>query len=552
MEHWNKQILLFLILITICTQHGYPFTDPYPKNPKIDAINYRFEFELSDESDELRGRATVDVRFLAEGIETLRLDLIKKSSVLENKGMRVISVASNGKPVNYTHENDALLIALPAASENSQRSQFTITYQGIPATGLIIGDNKYGDRTFFSDNWPNKGRNWLPTIDHPYDKATCEFAVTAPNHYQVVSNGLLIEETDLSENKRFTHWKQSVPIAPWLYVLGVAKFAVQHVDDFQGKAIQTWVYYQDRDAGFYDFAEPTKKALEYYSNYVGPFSYEKLANIQSNSVGGGMEAASAILYGDNSVSGERSTRWRNVVIHEIAHQWFGNAVTEYDWDDVWLSEGFATYFTLLFIEHEYGRDAFLAGLQSSKKRVDDFYLINPGYSIVHDNLKDMAKVTSSQTYQKGSWILHMLRGVVGTENFWNGIRSYYNKYQDSNATTGDFRREMEEASGMDLSVFFEQWLYKGGTLKYVGNWQYSQQESQVRITLNQVQTDGSLFEMPIEIAIYYQGQDRPQIEIVQADKKSNVFTFQVASEPKNIVIDPNTWVLMDADFRKNE
>ncbi len=468
MKHRNKQILLFLILFTICTQHGYPFTDPYPKNPKIDAINYRFEFELSDETDEIRGRATVDVRFLAEGIETLRLDLIKKSSVLENKGMRVISVASNGKPVNYTHENDALLIALPAVSENSQRSQFTITYQGIPAMGLIIGDNKYGDRTFFSDNWPNKGRNWLPTIDHPYDKATCEFVVTAPNHYQVVSNGLLIEETDLSENKRFTYWKQSVPIAPWLYVLGVAKFAVQHVDDFQGKDIQTWVYYQDRDAGFYDFAEPTKKALEYYSNYVGPFSYEKLANIQSNSVGGGMEAASAILYGDNSVSGERRTRWRNVVIHEIAHQWFGNAVTEYDWDDVWLSEGFATYFTLLFIEHEYGRDAFLAGLQSSKKRVDDFYLINPGYSIVHDNLKDMAKVTSSQTYQKGSWVLHMLRGVVGTENFWKGIKSYYKKYQDSNATTGDFQREMEEASGMDLSVFFEQWLYKGGTLKYVG------------------------------------------------------------------------------------
>jgi aminopeptidase N len=164
----------------------------------------------------------------------------------------------------------------------------------------------------------------------------------------------------------------------------------------------------------------------------------------------------------------------------------------------------------------------------------------------------MAKVTSSQTYQKGSWVLHMLRGVVGTENFWKGIRSYYKKYQDSNATTGDFQREMEEASGMDLSVFFEQWLYKGGTLKYVGNWQYSQQESQVRITLNQVQTDGSLFEMPIEIAIYYQGLDRPQIVVVQADKKSNVFTLQVGSEPKNIVIDPNTWVLMDADFRKNE
>jgi aminopeptidase N len=187
----------------------------------------------------------------------------------------------------------------------------------------------------------------------------CEFIVTAPNHYQVISNGLKVEETNLSNGKRLTHWKQSVPIASWLFVLGAADFAVQYVDTFDGKSIETWVYRQDRDDGFYDFAEPTKKVLEFYSNYIGPFSYEKLANIQSNSVGGGMEAASAIFYGDKSVTGNRSIRWRNVVIHEIAHQWFGNAVNEYDWDDVWLSEGFATYFTLLFIEHAYGRDVFL-------------------------------------------------------------------------------------------------------------------------------------------------------------------------------------------------
>jgi aminopeptidase N len=552
MKHGKKHVILCLFLITICCLKGFSLTDNYPKNPKIDAINYRFEFELSDDKDAILGTTTVDVRFLADGIKTLRLDLIKKSSTLDNKGMSVSSVESNREPVDYAHENDALLITLSSPSAKDQRIQFTISYQGIPATGLIIGDNKYGDRTFFSDNWPNKGRNWLPTIDHPYDKATCEFVVTAPSHYQVVSNGLLMEETDLSAGKRLTHWKQSVPIAPWLYVLGVARFAVQHVDDFQGKAIQTWVYYQDRDAGFYDFAEPTKKVLEFYSNYVGPFSYEKLANIQSNSVGGGMEAASAVLYGDNSVTGRRSTRWRNVVIHEIAHQWFGNAVTEYDWDDVWLSEGFATYFTLLFIEHEYGRDAFLAGLKSSKKRVDDFYRDNKDYTIVHNNLKDMKKVTSSHTYQKGSWILHMLRGVVGTEVFWSGIQSYYKKYQDANATTEDFRREMEEASGKELSIFFRQWLNQAGTLKYAGNWQYNKKEGQVRITIDQVQKDGSLFEMPLEVGLYLEGQDRPQIEVIQINKKSNVFNINVDSEPDKITLDPNTWVLMDAEFRKSK
>lgn len=553
MKNWEKHIILYLFLTFICNQQGFSFTDPYPKNPNIDAINYKFEFELSDDTDEILGRATVDIRFLADGIKTLRLDLIEKSSALDNKGMSVTTVESNGEPVAYKHEDNVLLITLRSPSAKNQRSQFTITYHGIPATGLIIADNKYGDRTFFSDNWPNKGRNWLPTIDHPYDKATCEFVVTAPAHYQVVSNGLMIEQTDLSAGKRLTHWKQSVPIAPWLYVLGVAKFAVQHVDDFEGKAIQTWVYYQDRDAGFYDFAEPTKKVLEFYSNYIGPFSYEKLANIQSNSVGGGMEAASAVLYGSESVTGQRSIRWRNVVIHEIAHQWFGNSVTEYDWDDVWLSEGFATYFTLLFIEHEYGRDAFLEGLQASKKRVDNFYLKNPDYRIIHDNLKDMRKVTSSHTYQKGSWILHMLRGVVGTKNFWNGIRSYYRKYRNANATTEDFRREMEEASGKDLSVFFQQWLYQGGALKYTGNWQYNANEKQVEISLNQVQEDGSLFKIPLEIALYFEGRDQPQIEVIQVNEKSNVFSIEVDAEPENIILDPNTWVLMDVvRFGKKE
>lgn len=101
---------------------------------------------------------------------------------------------------------------------------------------------------------------------------------------------------------------------------------------------------------------PWLYVLAFYSDTVGPFSYEKLANVQSNSVSGGMEAASAIFYSEGSVTGDRSVRWRNVVILEIAHQWFGNAVTESDWDDVWLSEGFATYFTLLYVEHAYGRD----------------------------------------------------------------------------------------------------------------------------------------------------------------------------------------------------
>lgn len=526
--------------------------DTYPKNPKIDALNYAFRIELSDATDEITVELSVDVRFVAEGVTSLRLDLMNTNPALGGKGMTVTSVTRDGQKVEYTHANNALVIGLSPVPTVNERRRYVVIYKGIPASGLKIAKNKYGDRTFFSDNWPDKARHWLAVIDHPSDKASSEFIVEAPVHYQVVSNGLNIETSDQPGGMRLTHWKNSVPIAPWLYVLGVARMAMQTVDMFDGKPIETWVYALDRDAGFRDFAEPTKKVLEFYSDYVGPFAYERLANIQSNSVSGGMEAASAILYSENSVSGTKNFRWRNVVIHEIAHQWFGNAVTEYDWDDVWLSEGFATYFTQLFIEHAYGRDEFVRGLEESKKTVMNFHAKNPQYTIIHKNLSNMDDVTSSHTYQKGSWVLHMLRGVVGEENFRKGIQTYYATYYNANATTTDFRRIMEEASGQNLGWFFDQWLYKPGTLKYTSSWTYDSKAKQVKITLNQVQSDGSLFRMPVEVGLYYKGQDRPTIEKIELREKSAVFTLPSAAEPETVVLDPNVWVLMEGEFRRGK
>ena len=225
----NKIYQLFcLITIIFFSNKAFALNDKYPKNPKIDAVNYVFNIELSDKSDEIKCEVIIDICFLGSGVEILRLDLINVSSKLENKGMVVSEVSSDGNMLSFSHKNNELLINLPKPSTTNQFSKYKIKYKGIPQSGLIIGKNKYGDRTFFSDNWPNLSRHWLATIDHPYDKAMCEFIVTAPDHYQIVSNGLKIEETNLNYNKRITHWKQSVPIASWLFVLGVADFAVQY------------------------------------------------------------------------------------------------------------------------------------------------------------------------------------------------------------------------------------------------------------------------------------------------------------------------------------
>lgn len=523
--------------------------DTYPKNPRVDVLHYAFTLELQDRDDRIAGTAAIDLRFAADGETSLRFDLVNRDGAT-GKGMTVERVSADGVGVAYVHRDNALTITLPRPSERGRRLRVQVTYAGEPASGLKIANNRHGDRTFFSDNWPDRARHWLPTIDHPYDKATSEMIVTAPSHYQVVSNGLLVEETDLPGDRRRTHWRQSVPIAPWLYVLGVARFAVQQVDTFQGKAIQTWVYAQDRDKGFHDFAVPTRAALEFYADKVGPFSYEKLANVQSNSVAGGMEAASAIFYSESSVTGDRSVRWRNVIIHEVAHQWFGNAVTEYDWDDVWLSEGFATYFTLLFIEHQYGRDEFLAGLESSRQRILEFDKERPDYRVVHDNLDDMSKVTTGQIYQKGAWILHMLRGIMGDEAFWTGIRSYYRAHQDGHATTADFREQMERAAGRDLRQFFDQWLTRGGVVRLNGDWSYGADAGVVTIRL--AQTDRArAFSMPVQVGVYAAGSPTPTMTTVQLTGGTDEFRIAVRQRPDRVVLDPNRFVLMEAQFAES-
>jgi aminopeptidase N len=158
MKNW------LITLLTVLAHSSFAFTDTYPKNPKIDVLNYQFKIELSDATDEIKCEVTIDVRYLGDEIESLRLDLVKASEALENKGMIVSTILSDGEALDYSHEGDELKIKLPTSSKINQRSQYTIMYSGVPASGLKIADNKYGDRTFFSDNWPDKGRIHLRSI----------------------------------------------------------------------------------------------------------------------------------------------------------------------------------------------------------------------------------------------------------------------------------------------------------------------------------------------------------------------------------------------------
>jgi aminopeptidase N len=540
--------LQYLLTVIILGASGICYADNYPRNYSLDILHYKFELTLSDASDEIIGKTSIVVLFNTDNSKQLRFDLINQTAALNGKGMLVESVLFENSPITYTHEKNALFINLPRTFAKNTIASFVISYRGIPADGLRIGNNKHGERSFFNENWPNRTRHWLPTVDHPYDKATNEFVITAPSHYQVISNGLLIEESIINATQKLTHWKQSVPISSWLYVLGVARFAVQNVDEFMGKQIQTWVYPQDRDKGFFDFASPTKKALGFYSNYVGPFAYEKLANIQSPSVGGGMETASAIFYGENLINGKQDTRLRNVVIHEIAHQWFGNAVTESTWDDAWLSEGFATYFTMLFQEYAYGSSVYIDELKKARTRIFNFYNKDSTYKIIDNRTAEEGPVTNDMTYQKGAWTLHMLREKVGHEAFRKGIQSYYEAYYNKNATTDDFFEHMQKFTKAPLITFRKQWLHRPEVLSLQVTWHYDSTSSQLEIKIDQKQSTGFYFEAPVELEIIEE-TGKKIISLDISDKTSS-FKIQAGKKPVAILADPRTTMLAKFEIRE--
>ena len=538
-----NKLKIYFFNIMLYTLPLFAWADQYPINKSIDIKHYSFQINLSDSSNEIIGHTQIKILFKEAGVNNFRLDFVNKSIEKKDKGMVIDAIQLGNQVLSYTHQNDELIIQLPNPSSMGSTLEFSIKYHGVPLDGLRIGATKFGDRSFFNESWPNRARHWLPTIDHPYDKATSEFIVTAPAHYKVVSNGLLLEESDLGNNNKLTHWKQSIPVSSWLFVLGVADFAVQYVDDFEGKSIQTWVYSKNREAGFNDFKEPTKKVLAFYSQYVGPYAYEKLANIQSASVSGGMETSSAIFYAENLVNGKRDERTTNVVIHEIAHQWFGNAVTESTWDDAWLSEGFATFFTLRFIENEYGKEEYNKRIIKSKKAVLDMSVKMPNFSIVAPRTAEKDPVTTGLTYQKGAWILHMLRDKIGEQNFKNGIQSYYKKFYNANATTDDFRIEMEKASGIDLKIFFKQWLYQPVNPSINALWSYDANNHKINISLTQTQLTDFNFDIPIEIGYNTNDSKTPLLLKMNLNKKQLSQSFNVKGIPENIIVDPRNVLL---------
>jgi aminopeptidase N len=494
-------------------------------NPDIDVQHYGFSLRLNDADNDIKGIADITLTFRKDAGH-FSLDLIKKDS--SGKGMTVTSVSEESKasqPVRFTQGSDRLVVY--SAGKTGSQHIYRIRYEGVPADGLIIAKNKYGHRGFFGDNWPNRARNWLPCVDHPSDKATVDFMIAAPDHYSVVANGAKEGEKELPGHYKLTHWKESVPLSPKVMVIGVADFAVDHPGDALGTPVWNYVYPENKERGFRDYAFALQ-ILPFYISHIGPYPFEKCGNVQSKTRFGGLENASAIFYFENSVG---SPGVESLMAHEIAHQWFGDAATETQWEHLWLSEGFATYMTHLYLENKYGPDTLKQGMRKDRGTLIAFEKTRKAPVIDTTIHGDYMQLLNPNNYEKGGWVLHMLRRKLGDSLFWKGIAGYYAAYRNKNAGSDDFEKIMEGVSGQDLRSFFHQWLFVAGHPNLRIGWQYDLDKKELVIDF--IQTQAQLFEFSLEYTV---GGALHRIDL--RDTKTQV-RLPFPEKPGDLVPDPN-------------
>lgn len=528
-----KKLIAFIVLLTIslCTVG----------QRNIDVLHYKYEIEVTDRNDSIIGLSTINFT-TKEALTIFSLDLIMNEKT--GKGMSVSRVEFNNPNLStpkFKQEADKLIITASTPANKGEPVSVFIYYKGIPADGLIISKNKYGHRTFFSDNWPNRAHNWIPCVDDPADKATVEFIVTAPAHYQVISNGVQVEETNLPDNKKLTHWKEDVPLPTKVMVIGVADFAVNNIGDVNCIPVSSWVYPENKNEGFGDYA-PAKEILGWYINYIGPYAYKKLANVQSKTTFGGMENASAIFYYENSVTGKQQED--ALIAHELVHQWFGNHATEKSFAHLWLSEGFATYLTHVYLESKYGTDSLHKRMQKERREVIDF--VKAEKKPVVDSTKDYMSLLNANSYQKGGWILHMLRRELGDSVFKKAVREYYATYAGKNADTKDLQKVFENVSGKNLEQFFKQWLFTGENPKLEITWKYVEKGKQLNVTVKQLQR--TVFSFPLQVAIGISaGTSKPQIKELRITKQVETFVIPVGRKAYLLStgVDPFTSLLCE-------
>lgn len=505
-------------------------------------LHYDVTLAFNDQLTEINARTDIQIEVLAPNLATIDLDF---------GAMTIDSVLIAGAAVQFERAAEKLNVRLPRPARRGDKINLAISYHGHPKDGLIFAKDRDGKQSATGDNWPNRVHHWIPTLDHPSAKATVNFTVSAPPRYQVVANGKFVTQT---VNAGSQQWKfqETKAIPPYCMIVTVNEGAIINSPDKTITDLLFNVPQRDKDYAVKGFSS-AGATLAFFSQTVAPYPYEKLALIVAETRFGGMENSSAIVFtntlfnlrGNEKMSRrfDIPTRIENLVAHEIAHQWFGDSVTEATWSDLWLSEGFATYFAGLFIEKYEGDEAFREYMRSN---AEQYFRFQKRTNIpLHDTAtQDLMSLLNPNNYEKGAWVLHMLRKRLGDDAFFRGLRNYYNAHASATATTEDLRKALEKSSGKDLKDFFARWVYGAGHPRYELSWGSMERSSvtSVMVQLNQVQP-GDAFLDPVTIEFTVNG--KAERTTIYPKGKSTSSQVRLAANPTAVKIDPDDALLKE-------
>ena len=508
-------------------------------------LHYVVNITLDDRLSEIvEARAEISV-----------LALKKVSHIdLDFGDLTIDSVGLNANATQFEHKSGILNIKLPQQSEAETRFTLTVAYHGKPKDGLILVADKDGKPSAVGDNWPDRVHHWIPCLDHPSAKATITFNITAPARDLVVANGRLAHvETNASGTRTWTY-SEGVPIPPYCMIVAVGEFALNSASLPAVTPLLYYVPLSDSPFAVKGFA-PSAPALQLFTNIVASYPYEKLALIIGATRFGGMENSSAIVFPSTLFNPNPKARVSHafgipigivdVVAHEIAHQWFGDSVTESTWADLWLSEGFATYFAGIFLQRDEGEEAFQAYMKQAAETY--FAYEKSTRTPIHDtDTEDLFKLLNANNYQKGAWILHMLRSQLGDQVFFRGIRAYYNAHRNATATTEDLRKALEKSSGLDLREFFARWIYGTGHPRYELSWTWSNNTKKLKLVLRQLQPEPAF---PNFLSIEISTGAGTQRVTLKPVSKETIQELRMNQAPTLINIDPANEVLKEATVK---
>jgi len=478
--------------------------------------------------------------------------IVKQTNVidLDFGELTTDAVTLNSKPLTFTHKNGKLDVTLPEPAKTGTRLTLTVNYHGKPKDGLILTNDKYGKPSAVGDNWPNRVHHWIPSLDHPSAKATVTFNITAAAGQEVVANGRLDHVETTAGGRRTWTFSEGAPIPPYCMIIAVGQFARVEPAKSLVTPLSYYVPLTEKDLALKGFS-PANQSVEFFSQTVAPYPYEKLALIVGATSFGGMENSSAIVFtanllsrpGQSGVSKTYGIPASNVglIAHEIAHQWFGDSVTESTWADLWLSEGFAVYFGNLFVRRYEGEDVFQLYMKQAATNV--FNYDKKKLTPIHDReTEELMDLLNAINYQKGAWVLHMLRSNLGDEPFFRGIRNYYAAHKSSTASTEDLRAALEKASGKNLRAFFARWVYDSGHPQYELKWFWLGQK-ELRVVLVQKQP-GNPFSDLVPIAITTASGNREVV--LKPAGKLWIERIPLKEKPISIELDPRNILLDEA------